>query len=305
MPFAAGVKFSQEDFPKYFNPGELKLGVDDFCVAKDPDIGLDRVGFIACLEGRAPIQMGHLPKLSRAATEAETEDWYNLKIKEKEARVEVMERAAAHNLPIKVSAVTFLAEKAQVLVHFTSERRVDFRELVKDLAGRFKARIEMWQIGAREEAGRRDGFGICGNRLCCSSWLKEFPTITMRHAKDQDIVQPPSKLSGACGRLRCCLRYEHEQYVALAVGAPALGCAGKAGSACGIAIDRNLLKGVVTLQPEHGDRVTVPFAEFIPDESQKPARKGKGSGRDREKEGGRGRGRARDDEDESPEKYEG
>lgn len=298
MPFAAGVKFSEEDFPEYFNPGDVKLAAEDFCVAKHPDLGVERIGFVTCLEGRAPIQMGHLPRILRLATEAEIETWYELKIKEKDARLVVMERAAAHDLPIKISGVNFLSEKAQVLVYFTSDRRVDFRELVKDLAGRFKSRIEMWQLRPREEAGRMDGYGICGMRLCCSSWLKDFPTITMRHAKDQDIVQPPSKLSGACGRLRCCLRYEHEQYVAMAVGAPALGCAGKAGSACGVAVDRSLLKSIVTLQQENGERVSVPFADFVADPDQKDRRKSKGRS-DRDRRGGGA------EDDERAESYEG
>ncbi len=272
MPFAAGVKFSKDDFSKYYHPGDLKLAVDDFCVARDSFLNVERVGFVSILEGRAPIQMDHLPKIVRLATESEVEQWYDLKIREKEAVRVAAERAAAQNLEIKISGATFVPEKAQMMIHFTAEKRVDFRELVKDLGGQFKARIEMWQIGARQEAAVKGGIGICGRELCCSSWLKDYPSITMRHAKEQDIVQPPSKLSGNCGRLRCCLRYEHEQYIALAVGAPALGCAGRCTFAArGWVVERNLLKGEVKVKDENGETAVMPFSDFTPDPNQKTA----------------------------------
>jgi hypothetical protein len=109
----------------------------------------------------------------------------------------------------------------------------------------------------------KHGYGICGNPLCCGNWLKEYPSISMRHARDQDIIQPPSKLSGPCNRLRCCLRYEHEMYVELRTGAPATGCQGcSSGGACGVVIDRNLLKQEVTLRSEGGATSVVPFKEF-------------------------------------------
>jgi cell fate regulator YaaT (PSP1 superfamily) len=107
----------------------------------------------------------------------------------------------------------------------------------------------MWQIGARREAGLKDGYGVCGNPLCCGSWLKDFPSISMRYAKDQDIVQPPSKLTGPCGKLRCCLRYEHETYLELADGVATRGCTGcSSDGKCGVVIDRNLLRGELTIK---------------------------------------------------------
>jgi cell fate regulator YaaT (PSP1 superfamily) len=280
MPFAAGVKFDKDMFTRYYNPNELQVAVDDFCVVKDDDLGIERVGFITILEGRAKVQMGHLPKITRLAAEHEIEEWYDLKIREKEGMYYVRERAEAYGLSIKVSGLTFVSERQQVLIHFTSERRVDFRELVKDLAGHFKSRIEMWQIGARQEAGIQNGYGICGNPLCCGSWLKDFPSISMRYAKDQDIIQPPSKLSGPCGKLRCCLRYEHEMYLQLADGIPTQGCTGCSSSGgCGVVIDRSLLKGTLTIRKEDGEMKTIPYSEFTPDpvqknQKEKPARGG-------------------------------
>lgn len=179
-------------------------------------------------------------------------------------------KASDFELPIKISDVNHLEDKRQITIFFTSDSRVDFRALVRDLSGHYKARIEMWQIGVRREAGMRGGMGVCGKELCCSSWLKEFPSISMRHAKDQDIVQPPSKLSGPCGRLRCCLRYEHETYVALQTGAPALGCTGcSALGQMGRVVGRDILKQQVTLRTDTGSMERVPFAEFEPESSQR------------------------------------
>lgn len=290
MPFAAGIKFRKDSFSKYFNPADVPLDVDEFCVVKDPELGFERVGFVSCMEGRAPIQMQHLPRVLRIASDTEIEAWYELQIREREMIGVARDRAEVHNLKVKISDVVMNEEKRQVLVHFTADGRIDFRELVKDLAGRFRARIEMWQIGARKEAGLIDGIGICGNRLCCSNWLKDFPAISMRHAKDQDIVQPPSKLSGPCGRLRCCLRYEHETYVQLLAGAPALGCTGcTSGGKCGVVIDRNALKQEVVVKDESGSISSMPFGDFTPDKNWRPPP-------ERDRRGGRA---PKDDEDEA------
>jgi cell fate regulator YaaT (PSP1 superfamily) len=265
MPFAAAIRFKENGTPKYFNPAGLELERDDFVWVKDPASGgIERIGFVSSMEGRAAVQMGHLPRVLRYAAEPEIEAWYELKIQEREMLDVARERAGAHDLPIKVSDLVCTPEKRQVLIIFTSDHRIDFRELVKDLSGHFKARIEMWQIGARKEAGMKDGYGVCGNPLCCGSWLKDFPSITMRYAKEQDIVQPPSKLSGPCGKLRCCLRYEHETYLELADGVATKGCRGcSSGGKCGVVVDRNLLKGELTLKTEEGSYVSVSAAGFV------------------------------------------
>lgn len=292
MPYAAGIRFTKDQFSRYYNPVGITVAVDDFVVVRDTVLNIDRVGFVSILEGRAPIQMGHLPKIIRVATEVEIEEWYDTQIRQKEGMAAARERAEAHNLPVKISSVTFVKERQQVLIHFTSEKRVDFRELVKDLAGQFKARIEMWQIGARQEAGAQNGYGVCGNPLCCGSWLKDFPSISMRYAREQDIIQPPSKLSGPCGKLRCCLRYEHETYLQLAEGVPTQGCTGCSTSgACGVIVDRNLLKATVTMRNESGEYKTMPATEFKADAGQ---RIGVARGeRDRDRDRGRGDRRRR------------
>lgn len=300
MPFAAAVVFAEGAFPKYYDPGDSGVRADDFCLAHDAEFGIDRVGFVSSLEGRAPIQMLHLPKVRRRAEPSEIEAWRANREREAEAIEVARERAAAHGLTMKIGRVVVAPESNRVFVHYTSDHRIDFRELVRDLASRLKARIEMWQVNPRKEAGAMDGYGICGNRLCCSNWLKDFPSVAMRHAKEQDIVQPPSKLSGPCGRLRCCLRYEHEQYVAMAVGAPALGCSGcSSGGACGVVVERNLLKGEAVLRTEGGTLERVPFDRFeaekgAPTERRPPA-KNAAPPDDRRRRNPRARGRSRDD----------
>lgn len=266
MPFAVAIKFRLDSFSKLYDPQDQDASVDDFFVVRNVELGVDRVGFVSSLEGRATVQMRHLPKIIRRASDEEIERWYETNRRDREMIETVRQRALAHGLSIKVSDVNTIEEKRQVLVHFTADGRIDFRELVKDLAARFRARIEMWQIGVRMESASKDGIGICGNKFCCSCWMKDFPSISLRHAKDQDIIQPPSKLSGPCGRLRCCLRYEHETYVGLAMGAPELGCSGCGSSGeCGVVQDRNLLKQEATLRAHGGATSVVAFEDFRPD----------------------------------------
>jgi cell fate regulator YaaT (PSP1 superfamily) len=128
-----------------------------------------------------------------------------------EARRYAMERIRAQQLPMKLSRVEQTPDGARLVFYFTSDVRVDFRELVRELAARFRTRIEMRQIGVRDEARMLGGYGSCGRPLCCTTWLTSFEPISIRMAKQQDLALNPSKLSGLCGRLKCCLRYELPQ----------------------------------------------------------------------------------------------
>ena len=128
--------------------------------------------------------------------------------REQEARRYALERIRAHRLEMKLSKVEHLLDGSKLIFYFTAEGRVDFRELVRDLAGRFRTRIEMRQIGLRDEARLLGGYGSCGRPLCCTTWFTSFEPISIKMAKQQDLALNPSKLSGLCGRLKCCLRYE-------------------------------------------------------------------------------------------------
>lgn len=132
---------------------------------------------------------------------------------ESDVRRKVMERVRAHTLPMKVTDAEWQWDRKKLTVYFTADRRVDFRALVRDLASLFRTRIELRQIGARDEAKRLDGVGRCGRQFCCSSWLPELRPVSLSLAKDQRLSLNPAQISGGCGRLLCCLRYEHEFYV--------------------------------------------------------------------------------------------
>ena len=148
------------------------------------------------------------PVVVRRATPADITERLRQTQREQEARRYALERIRARRLEMKLSKVEHLLDGSKLIFYFTAEGRVDFRELVRDLAGRFRTRIEMRQIGLRDEARLLGGYGSCGRPLCCTTWLTSFEPISIKMAKQQDLALNPSKLSGLCGRLKCCLRYE-------------------------------------------------------------------------------------------------
>jgi cell fate regulator YaaT (PSP1 superfamily) len=169
------------------------------------------VGCSGCsLGAAAPAPTG---AVMRAATTEDTHLAGELRKAEDDVRRTVMQRAAGHRLVMKISDAEWQWDRRKLTVYFTAEQRVDFRALVRDLAGLFRTRIELRQIGARDEAKRLEGVGRCGREYCCSSWLPELRPVSLALAKDQRLSLNPSQISGGCGRLLCCLRYEHEFYV--------------------------------------------------------------------------------------------
>jgi cell fate regulator YaaT (PSP1 superfamily) len=153
-------------------------------------------------------------KIVRAASTEDAHVSDQLRVAEEDVRRKVMERVKAHQLSMKVSDAEWQWDRKKLTVFFTAEKRVDFRALVRDLASLFRTRIELRQIGARDESKRLDGVGRCGRQYCCSSWLPELRPVSLSLAKDQRLSLNPTQISGGCGRLLCCLRYEHEFYVA-------------------------------------------------------------------------------------------
>ena len=150
----------------------------------------------------------------RRATPEDLETWKETRSSEEAVRRKVIERVKAHDLAMKVSDCEWQWDRAKLTIYFTAERRVDFRTLVRDLASQFRTRIELRQIGVRDEAAQLSGVGRCGREYCCSSWLKELTPVNLGLAKDQHLSLNPTQISGGCGRLLCCLKYEHEFYVA-------------------------------------------------------------------------------------------
>ncbi len=149
----------------------------------------------------------------RVATPDDRKTAADLRINEEEVRRTVRDRVRQHNLPMKVSDAEWQWDKRKLTIYFTAEQRVDFRALVRDLAGLFRTRIELRQIGARDEAKRLDGIGRCGRQLCIASWLPEGRPVSLSLAKAQGLSLNPVQISGPCGRLLCCLHYEHDFYV--------------------------------------------------------------------------------------------
>jgi cell fate regulator YaaT (PSP1 superfamily) len=164
------------------------------------------------------------------------------------ARDTCLRRVEAHRLPMKLIDAEYSFDRSNIVFYFTAEGRVDFRALVKDLARAFRARIELRQIGVRDESKLLGGIGACGRIVCCASWLRDFTPINIRMAKDQHLSLNPTKLSGVCGRLLCCLRYEHECYKEMASDLPRNGTIVKTAHGEGTVIDQNILKRTVTVR---------------------------------------------------------
>ncbi len=184
------------------------------------------------------------------------------RVDEMAVRQAVAERAVQHGLGIKVTDAEWQWDRRKLTVYFTSEERVDFRALVRDLAARYHTRIELRQIGARDEAKRLDGIGRCGRRLCCASWLPELRPVSLTLARDQHLSLNPSQISGGCGRLLCCLRYEHDFYVQARKRFPKEGKVVKTvlGTERVLAVD--IFRESVTLRTEDGSARVVPLAQL-------------------------------------------
>ena len=163
-----------------------------------------------CASGEAP--PGDRAPILRRASRDEVASHEELRRSEEDVRRQIIERVRAHNLPMKISDAEWQWDRKKLTIYFTSEKRVDFRNLVRELAGQFKTRIELRQIGVRDEAARLSGVGRCGREYCCSTWLTELSPVNLGLAKDQRLSLNPSQISGGCGRLLCCLAYEDDQY---------------------------------------------------------------------------------------------
>jgi len=168
-----------------------------------------------CAVGGEPAEEpAALKPVVRRATADDLAVQDDIRRSEEDARRKVIQRVRAHDLIMKVSDTEWQWDRSKLTIYFTAEKRVDFRALVRDLASTFRTRIELRQIGVRDEAARLSGVGRCGREYCCSSWLTELSPVNLGLAKDQHLSLNPSQISGGCGRLLCCLKYEHEFYVA-------------------------------------------------------------------------------------------
>ena len=186
--------------------------------------------------------------------------------KQTEQRAKELCQQIINKLKVKMnlSRVTHISQEKKMVFFFTAEGRVDFRQLIKELVSNLKQRIEMKQMGIRDEARAIKGYGVCGETLCCSTFLEEFTPVTIRMAKDQGLALNPSKISGACGRLMCCLQYEHQTYKELSQSMPKLGRNIQTPRGLGKVIQSNILKQTVLVRLEDESILTYSIEELSP-----------------------------------------
>ena len=224
VPRVVQVEFKGERRAYFLNAKKLPIAEGDYVVVqveRGRDTGkvvrsgdvLDKIPDIR------PVKQ----EVLRKASEDDLRKWEENKRKEEEARRVCEEKITAHGLKMKLVEVEYQLDGTKITFFFTADERVDFRELVKDLAGIYKTRIELRQIGVRDEAKRLGGYGSCGRKYCCTTFLQEFEPVTLRMARDQRLSLSPTKISGACGRLMCCLAYEREYYMEVAKQLPKVG----------------------------------------------------------------------------------
>ena len=207
-----GVRFRNVGKIYYFDPTGFEINVGDKIIvetARGIEIGTVVLG---AREVGVESIVSPLKGIERLATEEDVEHAAENRDKEKEACVKCKELIEKHGLDMKLVGAEYTFDNKKLLFYFTSDGRVDFRELVKDLAGVFRTRIELRQIGVRDEAKILGGLGICGRELCCASYLSDFAPVSIKMAKEQGLPLNPTKISGNCGRLMCCLKNENETY---------------------------------------------------------------------------------------------
>ncbi len=212
MKNIVGVRFKKPGKIYFFDPGNLRLSTKDFVIVET--LQGEEYGKVMITNRQIPEEKLEKPlkRVLRIATYKDRKHYEENKRKEKEAFAICEKKIKEHKLEMTLVDVEFKFDNSKVLFYFTADGRIDFRELVKDLAAIFKTRIELRQIGVRDEVKRIGGNGVCGRELCCCSFLGNFETVSIKMAKEQNLSLNPSKISGNCGRLMCCLKYEQEAY---------------------------------------------------------------------------------------------
>jgi cell fate regulator YaaT (PSP1 superfamily) len=262
-----GVRFRQAGKIYYFDPLDMEVEVGQHVIvetARGIEYGLVLIGPREVSEDDV---IQPLKPVIRVATPEDDEIEQKNKEKEKSAFDICLEKIAKHNLEMKLIDAEYTFDNNKVLFYFTADGRIDFRELVKDLASVFKTRIELRQIGVRDETKILGGIGICGRTLCCHSHLSEFAPVSIKMAKEQNLSLNPTKISGVCGRLMCCLKNEEETYEYLNSKLPAIGdrvttIDGFKGEVSGVSVLRQLVKVVITLENDEKEIKEYPVSQL-------------------------------------------
>jgi len=244
----------------YFNTGGLDLAPGDRVIVQ-ADRGEDfgQVSALGSIAERKCSSSGGCETPTptmRVLRRAEPEEVRRARYKvddERRARVETRKHVARHGLKMKVTETEWQFDRKKLVIYFTAETRVDFRALVRDLARSFRTRIELRQIGVRDEAALLGGVGRCGRELCCSTWLPELKPVSLQLAKDQSLSLNPAQISGCCGRLMCCLMYEHDSYVEARRRFPREGRTLRTAQGRERVVSVNIFNETITLRGEEGE----------------------------------------------------
>jgi cell fate regulator YaaT (PSP1 superfamily) len=253
------VVFQPQGRLYYADPGSLTPAVGEH-VLYPTDDG-DEVAQVMWAPQWVSDDIGGLPVLSAMAGPADVDAATQSRKKRAAARVAARKLIREHGLPMKISGIDHVAAANRTTLYFTAPHRVDFRALVRDLAATLKGRVELRQLSARDEARLTGGIGSCGRELCCSTFLVDFEPVSVRMAKDQDLPPNPLRISGACGKLMCCLKYEHPMYQDFAEQAPAIGEAVETDEGAGTVVGHNVPgEKVVVRMAADGRRSTCALA---------------------------------------------
>ncbi len=260
--FVTGIRFKSSGKIYDFRSDGTSMRVGDKCIV-ETDKGLE-FGIVSIARRKVSQKLIRRP-LKRVVRNATKEDINQVEknvVLEKEAFDICQNKIREKEIKMKLVKVDFSFDAQKAIFYYTSEERIDFRELVKDLAYHFKIKIEMRQIGLRDEAKMIGGCGPCGRNLCCAAFLKEFEPVSIKMAKDQNLALNPVKISGVCGRLMCCLEYEHETYKDLKRTCPKLGAILDTPDGKGRVVKVNLLQEKAVVELEDGKKVDVSVKEI-------------------------------------------
>jgi cell fate regulator YaaT (PSP1 superfamily) len=250
-----GVRFKKAGKIYYFDPGDLSIQKDDFVIVET----VRGVEYGKAVVPRKQVEEHDvvlpLKKVVRIADHKDRMIVEENKQAAQEAYDVCNEKVNGHQLDMKLVDVEYTFDRNKIIFYFTADGRVDFRELVKDLASIFRTRIELRQIGVRDEAKMLGGIGPCGRMLCCSTFLGDFDPVSIKMAKDQNLSLNPTKISGLCGRLMCCLKYENDEYEAAKSQLPDIGEMIETPQGRGKVVGLNILERVLQVELKEQDRV--------------------------------------------------
>ncbi len=259
MVKVVGIRFKPVGKIYYFNPEKIALEVGDGVIVETTR-GVE-YGTVVLPAKEIDEEKFNMPikSILRKATDEDKNQVEENKTRTQEARKICLEKIAANGLEMNLVDVEYTFDRSKILFYFTADGRVDFRQLVKDLAAVFRTRIELRQIGVRDEAKLLGGLGICGRPLCCSQFLGDFEPVSIKMAKEQSLSLNPTKISGSCGRLMCCLKYEQEAYESLLKATPNDGAIVDTPMGRGTVINSQLLRGMVQVKMDSEDAVVHEF----------------------------------------------